>query len=106
MMSTPDLSELGVQAIFRARAQLRPYLTPTPLRRSVLLGQASGVDNPTIVAGQGTVALELLDALPEVDAILVPVGGGGLIAGIALAAKALHPAVRVIGVQSEATPAL
>lgn len=57
-------------------------------------------DDPAVVAGQGTLGLEILDDLPEVEAVLVPIGGGGLIAGIALAIKALRPDVRVIGVQA------
>lgn len=63
-------------------------------------------DDWRTVAGQGTVGLEILEDLPEVDAILVPVGGGGLIAGIAIAAKALAPACRIIAVQPAASPAL
>src|SRR6266542_3013553 len=59
-------------------------------------------DDPRVIAGQGTVGLELLDQLPDVDAVLVPVGGGGLIAGVALAIKARRPQVRVIGVQAAA----
>ncbi|MFQ5813985.1 MAG: threonine/serine dehydratase [Anaerolineae bacterium] len=62
-------------------------------------------DDPLTMAGQGTVGLEIMEDLPEAEAILVPVGGGGLIAGIALAAKAINPQVRVIGVQPEASPA-
>jgi len=61
-------------------------------------------DDPRIIAGQGTIGLEVLEDLPEADAILVPVGGGGLIAGVAVAAKAINPQVRVIGVQPEASP--
>ncbi|MEU9556280.1 threo-3-hydroxy-L-aspartate ammonia-lyase [Streptomyces fumanus] len=59
-------------------------------------------DHPDVIAGQGTAALELLEETGELDALVVPVGGGGLIAGSATAAKALHPAVRVIGVEPEA----
>jgi len=58
-------------------------------------------DDRSIIDGQGTLALEILAEVPEVDTIVVPVGGGGLIAGIALAVKALAPRVRVIGVQAE-----
>jgi threonine dehydratase len=58
-------------------------------------------DDPAIIAGQGTVGLEVLDAVPELDAIVVPVGGGGLIAGIAIAAKGRCPEVEVIGAQVE-----
>jgi threo-3-hydroxy-L-aspartate ammonia-lyase len=59
-------------------------------------------DNPLVMAGQGTVALELLDDVPELDALMVPVGGGGLIAGCATVCAALSPRTRVIGVEPEA----
>jgi threonine dehydratase len=59
-------------------------------------------DDPRVIAGQGTVGLELLDQLPDVDAVLVPVGGGGLLAGVALAVKARRPRARIIGVQAAA----
>jgi threonine dehydratase len=59
-------------------------------------------EHPLVMAGQGTVALELLERVPELDALLVPVGGGGLLAGCVTAAKALRPGVRVIGVEPEA----
>jgi len=63
-------------------------------------------DDPRTAAGQGTVGLEILDALPSVGAILVPVGGGGLIAGVAAGVKARAPGVRIVAVQPEASPAL
>ncbi len=59
-----------------------------------------------IIAGQGTIALEIIEELPDVQTILVPIGGGGLISGIAAAAKALNPSVKIIGIQSEASPAM
>ena len=59
-------------------------------------------EHPLIMAGQGTAALELLEDVPGLDALLVPVGGGGLIAGCATAAKALRPGIRVIGVEPDA----
>lgn len=59
-------------------------------------------DDPSVIAGQGTLGLELYEQTPDLDAVVVPVGGGGLIAGIAVALKALNPKLRVIGVQSEA----
>lgn len=58
-------------------------------------------DNPDVIAGQGTVALEIFEDLPEVDTIVVPIGGGGLIAGIATVVKALKPEARVVGVSME-----
>jgi threonine dehydratase len=57
-------------------------------------------DDPAIIAGQGTVGLEVLEQVPEADAIVVPLGGGGLLSGIAVAIKALRPEMRVIGVQA------
>ena len=63
-------------------------------------------DDPTIYGGQGTVAVEILDQNPDIDTIVVPIGGGGLITGIAVAAKAIKPDIRIIGVQTEACPAM
>ncbi len=62
-------------------------------------------DDDDVIAGQGTIGLEIADALPEIDAVLVPVGGGGLIAGIATSIKARTPRTEVIGVQSAAADA-
>jgi threonine dehydratase len=63
-------------------------------------------NDPWVVSGQGTLGLELHEQAPELDAVIVPVGGGGLIAGIALALKRLKPKIRVIGVQAEQAPAM
>jgi threonine dehydratase len=57
-------------------------------------------DDPLVIAGQGTIGLEILASLPELTTLVVPIGGGGLISGIAIAVKALKPAVKIIGVQS------
>ncbi|MFC6343660.1 threonine/serine dehydratase, partial [Nocardioides hankookensis] len=62
-------------------------------------------DHVDIVAGQGTAGLEILDQAPDVETVLVPTGGGGLLAGIAIAIKALRPGVKVIGVQAEGAAA-
>ena len=67
------------------------------------LAYIHGFDDPDIIAGQGTLGLEILEQVPDVDAILCPVGGGGLLAGVATAVKALRPRVRVIAVESAAT---
>ncbi len=62
-------------------------------------------DDPEVIAGQGTIGLEILADLPETDTVIVPVGGGGLAAGVALALKEGRPGIRVIGVQAERVPA-
>lgn len=63
-------------------------------------------DDPDVIAGQGTIALEVLEQEPALDAIVVPIGGGGLVSGVGVAAKALKPGVRVIGVETEALPCM
>jgi threonine dehydratase len=63
-------------------------------------------DDPAIVAGQGTIGLEMLRAVPELETLVIAVGGGGLIAGIATAAKAIKPSIRIVGVQTERFPAM
>ena len=65
-----------------------------------------GFNDPWVVAGQGTIGLELYEQNPDLNAVVVPVGGGGLIAGIALILKTLNPKIRIIGVQAEAVPSM
>jgi threonine dehydratase len=62
-----------------------------------------GYDNPDIIAGQGTMGLEILEQVPDADAIVCPIGGAGLIAGVSVAVKALRPRMKIIGVESVAT---
>ncbi len=63
-------------------------------------------DDENVIAGQGTIGIELLDQLPDVDAVIVPVGGGGLISGVAFAIKSLRPNVKVYGVQASGAPSM
>jgi threo-3-hydroxy-L-aspartate ammonia-lyase len=82
---TGDREQIGAQlAESRGLALIPPY------------------EHPHVIAGQGTAALELLDEAGELDALVVPVGGGGLMAGSATAAKSLQPGIRVVGVEPEA----
>jgi threonine dehydratase len=66
----------------------------------------SAFDDDRVIAGQGTIGLELLEQVPELEAVIVPIGGGGVISGIAAAVKALTPRVAVYGVQTESAPAV
>jgi threonine dehydratase len=63
-------------------------------------------DDPLVIAGQGTIGLEMLQEQPSIDTLVVAVGGGGMIAGVATAARALRPEVRIVGVQAERFPAM
>jgi threonine dehydratase len=63
-------------------------------------------DDPLVIAGQGTVALEMIGAAPEIDTLVVPIGGGGLVSGMAIAAKGVRPDMRVIGVQAALYPSM
>jgi threonine dehydratase len=63
-------------------------------------------DDPHVIAGQGTVALEMLAAVPSLDTLVVPIGGGGLISGVAIAAKAINPKIRIIGVEAQLYPSM
>ncbi|QDL39490.1 threonine ammonia-lyase [Rhodoferax sediminis] len=86
------LEEASTHALALARAQGLTFVHP--------------YDDEAIVAGQGTVGLEMLDAVPDLDSLIVAVGGGGLIAGIATAAKALKPGIEIVGVQTSRFPAM
>lgn len=63
-------------------------------------------DDPLLIAGQGGVGLEIAEDVPEVDYVIVPIGGGGLISGVAMAIKAAHPNAKVIGIESTGAPAM
>ena len=63
-------------------------------------------DDEKIIAGQGTVALEIIEEVKDIDIIVVPIGGGGLISGVALAAKSINPDIKIIGVQTQISPSM
>ncbi|EWM42398.1 pyridoxal-phosphate dependent enzyme family protein [Bordetella holmesii 41130] len=63
-------------------------------------------DDEAVIAGQGTIGIEMLQAQPDLDAIVIAIGGGGLISGVATAAKAIKPDIEIIGVQTERFPSM
>ena len=63
-------------------------------------------DDENVIAGQGTIGLELLEQLPDIEAVIIPVGGGGLISGVAFAVKSLNPSIKVYGVQAAGAPSM
>jgi threonine dehydratase len=108
-----DAPRTKLDAIRALGADLRPEATSYEESEQLAKQYAAGAglpylspyNHPDVIAGAATVAIEILEDVPDVDAILVPLGGGGLLAGIAIAAKAIAPAVHVVGVEAAASPA-
>jgi threonine dehydratase len=90
---------LGAELVPVPRAELAARVEEERERRALTL--VHPFDDPRVMAGQGTVGPEILDALPEVNTVLVPVGGGGLLAGMAIAMKSRRPGLRLVGVEPE-----
>ena len=96
----------GARVILRGDTLEAAYVHARELAEQQGLVFVHPYDDPAIMAGQGTLALEMLAAQPDLDTLVVPVGGGGLIAGIATAAKALRPDIQVVGVQTRRFPGM
>src|SRR5690606_36388723 len=92
---------LGAEVRIAGRSQDDALAESRRLAREEGLVEISPFDDPLVIAGQGTIGLELVEDRPDLAAILVPLSGGGLAAGIALAAKAASPSIRVIGVSMD-----
>ena len=90
----------GAQVVLHGATYDDAYQRCLELQEELGATYIHAFDDPDIIAGQGTLGLEMLNDLPDADAIVVPIGGGGLISGIAIAAKALRPNITVIGVQA------
>lgn len=99
------LKEFGVEIFLRGESYEEAYDVSREFQRERDLPYLHPYDDPLVIAGHGTIGLEIMEDLPEAEALIVPIGGGGLIAGIAVAAKAMSPRVKIIGVQPEASPA-
>jgi threonine dehydratase len=106
LIKVSRVRQYGAESLLHGSDYDAAYAEASRISAAQGLAFISAFDDPWIVAGQGTIGLEICEQNPELDALIVPVGGGGLIAGIALAAKTLMPKVRVIGVQSEAIPSM
>jgi threonine dehydratase len=97
---------------WHARVEIAGEVWDTANAAALAHAQASGAlylhpfADPLVVAGQGTLGLDLLDDLPDMDAVLIAIGGGGLIAGVATALKARRPAIRIVGIEPTGSPTL
>ena len=100
IMKVENTKRLGAQV------ELVPGAYDEAHDRAVQLQEETGMtfihpyDDELVIAGQGSIGLEILDQLPDVEAVIVPIGGGGLISGVAFAIKSLRPEVKVYGVQA------
>ena len=92
--------ELGANVVLYGSVYDDAYAEARRLQQETGATFIHPFDDPMVIAGQGTIGLEIMDEMPDTDTIVVPVGGGGLAAGVAAAVKMLHPSVRVIGVQA------
>ncbi len=100
------LQTLGVELIIEGRDYDEAEAAAQSYASAHKLRFIHAFDDDEVIAGQGTVGLEIIAQLSNVETVIVPVGGGGLISGVSLAIKALHPAAKILGVQSEASPAM
>jgi threonine dehydratase len=106
MPSQAPLAKVAATRGYGARVILCGDVFDEAHAEALRIAQAEGLtyvhpfDDPMVMAGQGTVGLEILASIPDLEALVVPIGGGGLIAGVSVAAKSLNPAIRVYGVQA------
>lgn len=115
LICLPDgapISKVEATRKFGAEICLVPGVYDDAYNRALQLKDEKGYtfihpfNDEDVIAGQGTIGLEILEQLPDVDVVIVPVGGGGLISGVAYAIKALNPQVKVYGVQADGAPSM
>ena len=108
MPAGAPISKVEATRSYGAEVVLVPGVYDDTAREAARLAREHGYtfahpfDDPYVIAGQGTIGLEILEQLPDVEQVVCPIGGGGLISGVALAVKTLKPSCRIIGVQAEA----
>lgn len=106
------LSKVEATKAYGAEVCLVPGVYDDAYAKAIQLRDEKGYtfvhpfDDPKVIAGQGTIGLEILEQMPDVEAIIVPIGGGGLISGVAFAVKTLRPEIKVYGVQSSGAPSM
>ncbi|MFG6391306.1 MAG: threonine ammonia-lyase [Candidatus Amulumruptor sp.] len=106
------ISKVEATKSYGAEVVMVPGVYDDAYERAIRLRDEEGYtfvhpfDDPKVIAGQGTIGLEILEEMPDVEAVIVPIGGGGLIAGVAFALKMLRPDVKVYGVQAEGAPSM
>lgn len=112
MPAAAPISKIHATESYGAQVVLVPGTYDDAAAKALALAQEHGYtfahpfDDPMVIAGQGTIGIEILEQLPDVEQVVVPIGGGGLIAGVALAIKTMRPTCRVVGVQVAGAPSM
>lgn len=104
LVKVANCRSFGAEIIFCGESYDEARARARELSQERAVPYIPGFDDAAIIAGAGTVALEVLEDVPDVDVIIVPVGGGGLIAGVGAAVKSLRPEVRIVGVEAQRAP--
>jgi threonine dehydratase len=100
------LRRLGAEVVVHGQSYDEAMARATQLQQEQGLTWVDPFDDPFVIAGQGTIGLELLDDLPDIDTAIIPLSGGGLISGIALTLKSVAPGIRVIGISMDRAPVM
>src|SRR4029077_14288720 len=106
LIKVSRVRQYGAQTVLHGTDYDTAFAEAQRFSREKGLSLIHGFNDPWVVAGQGTIGLELYEQNPDLNAVVVPVGGGGLIAGIGLVLKTINPKIRIIGVQAEALPSM
>ncbi|HEY7805664.1 MAG TPA: threonine ammonia-lyase [Croceibacterium sp.] len=106
MVKIMQTEQVGGKVVLEGETFDEAYATARSMEKQLGLTFVHPFDDPAVAAGQGTVALEMLEDAPEIETLVVPIGGGGLISGMATVAKALNPDIEVIGVQAQLYPSM
>lgn len=96
----------GARVVLSGTSYDEAYAAAEAMQKETRTVFIHAFNDPAIIAGQGTVGLEIAEDLPDVDTVVVPIGGGGLISGVAVALKHINPRIRVIGVQAQGAPSM
>jgi threonine dehydratase len=106
MVKVMQTEQVGGKVLLEGETYDDAYAIARSMEKQLGLTFVHPFDDPDVAAGQGTVALEMLEDAPELETLVVPIGGGGLISGMATVAKALNPKIEVIGVQAQLYPSM
>lgn len=112
MAENATRSKIAATEGYGARVVLHGSIWDEANEKALELVEAEGLtyihpfDDPELIAGQGTLGLEIMDQFPETELLIVPIGGGGLISGVSMAAKSVNPSVRIVGVESSGAPGM